>query len=391
MNDSLRSFAANLFSRSETTSVALVSPSRALQDRLREALKKHKQFEFAAILGNLAEVESHFGSGSRPTILIADLQEDLMGAIEALDRMRQNGFGGAVITLSDTLDEISIRGLLRLNVTDWLPADAQTDDIIQACERALTARKAVEREGQAKCIAFVPAAGGVGTTTLAIQAAFLLAERTRNFKGTCIVDLNLQCGALADYLDLSAGLDLRTIANEPDRLDFRLLEVMLSRHPSELAVLAAPRTPMEIIPIDGSVLTSALSIVSDMFEHMILDLPAIWQPWTNDVLNGSDEIYIVTEFMVPALRKAHELRASMQSRLNGDASVKVIVNKFHQQLFGGGLRKSDAAELLGDGLAGFIPNEDELVREAINRGEPVSAASRSNRITRELGRIISGQ
>src|SRR6516162_562632 len=124
MNDSLRSFAANLFSRGDTTSVALVSPSRALQDRLRDALKKHKQFEFAAILGNLSQVDAHFGSGSRPTILIADLQEDLVSAIEAIGSMRQNGFGGAIITLSDMLDEASIRGLLRLNVTDWLPADA---------------------------------------------------------------------------------------------------------------------------------------------------------------------------------------------------------------------------------------------------------------------------
>jgi pilus assembly protein CpaE len=390
MNDTLRSFAGSLFSRGDTTSVALVSPSRELQDRLREALKPYKQFEFAAILGNLSQVESHFGSNSRPSILIVDLQEDLASAIAAIESMRDNGFTGAIITLSDTLDEASIRGLLRLNVTDWLPGTAPTQDIIDACNRASTARKVAQREGQAKCITLVPAAGGVGTTTLAIETAFLIAEQTRNYKGTCIVDLNLQSSALADYLDLSPALDLRTIATEPDRLDFRLLEVMLSRHPSELAVLAAPRTPMEIIPIESSVLTTALSIVSDMFEHMILDLPSVWQPWTNDVLNGSDEIYIVTEFMVPALRKAHELRTAMQARLNGEAPVKIIVNKCRQHIFGGGLRKGDAADLLGEGLAGFIPDESDLVREAINRGEPLSVASRSNRVARELSRILSG-
>jgi pilus assembly protein CpaE len=387
MNDALRLF-TNTFIRKGETSVALVSPRRELLDRLRTGLKGDKRFALATIHGTLSQVDAHLGAGSRPAVLLADIQDDLTSAIGSIEKLRLSGFSGPIITLSDTLDEPSLRGLLRFNVTDWLPADAKTEDVIEACQRALTTKKQSDRGNQAKCLAFIPAAGGVGTTTLAIQTAFLLAKEKKNFDGTCLVDLNLETGALADYLDLQPLLNLQTIADEPGRLDERLLAVMLARHPSGVAVLAAPRSPTECRIIPGDVVASVLSVVSETFSHMVLDMPPVWQPWTNDILAASDEIYVVTEFTVPALRKAQEIVQAMASRLHDGPPVKVIINKFHQQIFGGGLRKADAAALLGEHLGGFVPEEQELVNEAINRGEPVGSASRSNRVTRELSRII---
>ena len=387
MNEAFRLFTGTFLKRDEV-GIALVSPRRELIDRLKAAFKDEKQFALATIGGKLSEVGSHFSGGSRTAIVIADIQEDLDPAIGAIEQLRLAGFAGAIITLSDTLDEASVRGLLRLHVTDWLPADARSEDIVNACRRALAAKKVQDRGSQAKCFAFVPAAGGVGTTTLAIQAAFLLAKSSHNFEGTCLVDLNWQSGAPADYIDLDPLLDLSTITNEPGRLDARLLEVMLARHATGLAVLAAPRSPADISQIPADVVRSLLSVVSETFAHMVLDLPPSWQPWTNDVLAASDRIFVVTEFTVPALRKAHELVRTLAKRYNDEPAIEVIVNKFSQPLFGGGLRKADAIELLGETLAGFIPDEQELVSEAINRGEPISAASRSNRITRELGRIV---
>ena len=70
------------------------------------------------------------------------------------------------------------------------------------------------------------------------------------------------------------------------------------------------------------------------------------------------------------------------------AEVSVIVNKFKNRILGGGLAKKDAMRLLHDGLAGFVPEENALVREAIDRGEPLSHIQKSNSIEKELGRII---
>jgi pilus assembly protein CpaE len=374
--------------RSQSAGVVLASARPALHERLEEAFARSR-FRLIRVESGLTQLRSQLGVGVRPGILIADLPADLNEAILAIEDLRDSGFSGAIITMSETLDEASVRSLLRLQITDWLPADAEADAIVQACERALSARRRVERETQASCICFLPAAGGVGTTTLAIQTAFLLARRSQNFSEMCLIDLNFHTGTLVDYLDLQPVLDVGAIAKQPDRLDARLLEVMIARHSTGMAVMATPRAPTEHLRVNGAVISSILGVVSDNFDHMVLDLPLVWQPWTFDVLQDCDEVLVVTEFTVPAMRKARELVTALEDRFKGGPpEVRIVVNKFRQKLFGAGLRKSDAKSILGEPLAAFIPEERNLISEAINRGDLIDVTSCSNRVSRELARLV---
>ena len=377
--------------RTNTAEIALVSPNRELQERLRTAFKSDRRFAFFAVDGLLSKFSSHVDPTSGPSVLIADLGGDSAGAITSIESLRRQGFEGAIVTISDTLDEHAIRSMLHYRISDWLPADAQAGDIIDACGRAVLALKRPDHGARLHCIAFVPAAGGVGTTTLAIQTGFVLAHRDRSYDSTCLIDLNFQSGVLADYLDLKPGFEVGSVAGAPERLDNQLLQVMLSRHPTGLALLAPPRSPADCQNVETEVVTSALSVVSETFDNVIVDMPPTWQPWTNDVLAGSDRIYVVTELLVPALKKAQELILTLRERLGQGANLKVIVNKSRRQLFGGGLTRRDAAELLGEDLAGFVSEDHALVREAINRGQPLSSARPANRVSRELARILDSE
>src|SRR5438128_1193952 len=84
-----------------------------------------------------------------------------------------------------------------------------------------------------------------------------------------VVDLDFQHGSCADYLDLEPRLDLGEIEGRPERLDRQLLEVMLSHHPSGLAVVAAPNRPAEMRSFDPDVVTRLLDLVSSHFDHVV--------------------------------------------------------------------------------------------------------------------------
>ena len=371
--------------------VALVSPNADLHQRLRAAFKDDKRSSFIAVQGAIAEIQSHLVTLSGPSILIVDLEKDRETAIASLGSLRSNGFAGAIIAISNDLDEAAVRGMLRLSISDWLPGNSPTEEIVRACEQALLAqqtRSESDRSSATKCLSFLPAAGGAGNTTLAIQAAFLLAEREQQFKSTCLIDLNFQSGALADYLDLNASFDVDAVSATPHRLDARLLEVMLSRHETGIAVLAAPRSPASGRDFDEAFVGRLLGVAAEKFSNIVIDMPPMWMPWSECVAAGSDQVFVVTEFTVPALRKARDLVESVKPRLAEDADVRVIVNKTREQLLGGGLKKRDASELLGEHLGGFVSEDRLLVREAINRGQPLSTGRSSNRLSRELSRIV---
>src|SRR5262245_62745444 len=149
---------------------------------------------------------------------------------------------------------------------------------------------------EAQIYTFLPAAGGVGVSTLAIQTALLLLRSgQRSGASTCLVDLDFQHGACADYLDIEPRLDLGEIEPRPERLDGQLLEIMLSHHSSGLAVIAAPHRPAEMRSFDPNVVTRLLDLVSTPFDYVGIDPPRTWFSWTDNVLIGSNRLFIVTE------------------------------------------------------------------------------------------------
>ena len=111
----------------------------------------------------------------------------------------------------------------------------------------------------------------------------------------------------------------------------------------------------------------------------------------DNVLWGSNQVYVVTNFTVPALRHARYVLDAISAKIVNEAKISVIVNKYHSKLFGSGLKKSDAEQLLRGWLAGFIPDTPDLVQEAINRGLPISAISRSSKLEKALERILKNQ
>ena len=150
----------------------------------------------------------------------------------------------------------------------------------------------------------MPAAGGVGTTTLALQTAFQLHNSVSRGASTCIVDLNFQQGACAEYLDLDPRFDITEIENQPERLDRQLLDAMLSKHASGLCVLAAPTKPSEMRSFNTDVVVRMLDLVSAYFDNVVIDMPRTWFPWTETVLPPNRLIVSET---VPCPRHAQRL------------------------------------------------------------------------------------
>jgi pilus assembly protein CpaE len=206
---------------------------------------------------------------------------------------------------------------------------------------------------------------------------------------TCLVDLDFQHGAVADYLDLEPRHNLAEIEPRRARLDRQLLEVMLSYHASGLAVVAAPNQPAEMRSFDPDVVTRLLDLVSSNFDYVVFDMPRTWFSWTDSVLLGSNKLFIVSETTVPGLRHGKQLVAAIKERLDGP-KPEIIVNRFQARMFSAGLRLADLKQVLGDAFTAAVPNDYPLVREAIDRGVPLDEVKPGNKITAEIKRLVLG-
>lgn len=368
--------------------IQLVSSDPALAGALKDVLDRTGRFGLEVISNSILEAEREGIANAQPALLLVDLNPTDRNDMAALERiMVARASGLPVIIISDKLSELSAREFMRLRVSDWCPKHAIQSDLLQACERALNARQGLASETDAACYAFVPAGGGVGTTTLAIQSAFLLGRKTKNFQSTCLIALDFQTGSIADYLDLTPNLQLEEIASAPERLDEQLLEVMLSRHETGVAMLAAENTLREYGSVDADLITQMLDMASSKFDNVVIDMPRVWLPWSRDVLLGCDKVFVVTEMTVPGLRAARRMVDALEEKCGEDVALSVLVNRCRQRMFGGGinsLRRSDAEDMLGNLLGGFVYEDYRLVREAIDRGVPLFEIDKNNKIDKDL-------
>src|SRR5438477_871484 len=358
---------------------------------LTETFGSNAQIDLKIVAGGLVgrDARSDFAGAN---VIVIDLDASRQDEVVALQTFATK-LGGSppIIVVTQAFSEAVARRLLQLRIADFMVKPVQPIELVRACGRVAHGQSE-QATTEAQIYTYLPAAGGVGLTTLAIQTAMLLMRKgPKGNSSTCLVDLDFQHGSCTDYLDLEARLDLSEIEPRPERLDRHLLEVMLSRHASGLAVIAAPNRPAEMRSFDPDVVTRLLDLVSSNFENVVIDMPRTLFPWTVSGLFGSNRLFIITEMTVPGLRHAKQLVAAIGERLKGGPTPEVIVNRFEQQLFGPGLRRGDVEAAIGDSFAGVIPNNYRLVREAIDRGVPLDEVKPSNNITQTLKKIIAPQ
>jgi pilus assembly protein CpaE len=325
------------------------------------------------------------------TVAVVDLDAQSASEMAAMSRlMSRTGAWPPVIAVTQRFDENVARTLMQMRIADFLVKPVAPIDLVRACARVAKGQPVDDKPTEAEIYTFLPAVGGAGVTTLAIQTAMQLLNSggPRVKPSTCLVDLDFQHGAVADYLDLEPRLNLAEIEPRPDRLDRQLLEIMLSYHASGLAVVAAPNRPAEMRSFDPDVVTRLLDLVSTNFEYVVFDMPRTWFSWTDGVLLGSNHVFIISETTVPALRHAKNLVTAIKERLGEGPEPRVIVNRFQQRMFAASLRHSDLEQTLGTSFAGAIPNDYNLVREAIDRGVPLDEVRPGNKIAAGIKKLI---
>jgi pilus assembly protein CpaE len=380
---------AKTSSAANKTVVAVITADPAFEQSVRSTFGASSAIELRVIAGTAESADGFDTEGV--TVVIIDLDAGRADEMAALERMMmRNGASPPVVVVTQSFDAEVARSLLQMRVADFLVKPVQPVELVRTCARV--ARSSGAETTEAQIYTFIPAVGGAGVTTLAIQTALLLLNSGQRVRPTtCLVDLNFQHGACADYLDLEPRLDLKEIEPRPERLDRQLLEIMLSHHASGLELIAAPNRPAEMRTFDPDMVTRLLDLVSSHFDYVVIDMPRTWFSWTDSVLLGTNRLFIVSEMTVPSLRQAKGLVAAIRERLGDGPQPQVLVNRFEQRMFDSGLKKSDIEQALGDAFGGTIPNNYRLVREAIDRGVPLEEVKAGNNITAQLKKLMLPQ
>lgn len=226
-----------------------------------------------------------------------------------------------------------------------------------------------------KCeiITVVSPKGGAGTTTLAVNLAVAIRERTA--KGVVLVDGQGSFGDLATALNLQADYSVSDILEYGAELDSDLVVGVLSMHPSGLRVLPSSQKLDDSDLFTPEIFEKVLGILSQYNDVIIVDAGSIFENQTTTALVKAQRILLVTTPEITSLRRCGQfLRAAEENGFPRE-KIQLIVNR---DGLPGGLALDDVSQNLNMQVALAIPDDPGLVTYSLNRGIPfVTSAPRS--------------
>lgn len=325
-------------------------------------------------------------------IVITRLATDQIADLEAIERIAATPETRArLIVLSDPdMPMATARRLMKAGVADVLPAPADIDDLVKSVQRASRpAQLPAIWTGRppSRVISITRARGGIGATTVAVNLADALAMKRGAFRSSArasvvVVDLDLQFGSVASFLDVPTRDTLQDISLEKRLPDMGYLESELQVAANGVHVLTAPSGFLPLDALSSEQVGALIEALRERYEYVIVDLPHSLVDWVQAVIERSDRMLVVTDTTVPSIRQSKRLVDFFRDE-SPSLQIDVVVNREAKPLLPA-KHHTQAAKLLEQPLRTWLPNDQKTAREALDRGVPLAVTSRRSPLSRSI-------
>ena len=273
------------------------------------------------------------------------------------------------------------RALLQSGAVDVLPAPVGEAALALCLERLVArgrpAHVAPRSAGQ--LVAVLKAGGGVGATSLAVQAGLMAAVRAGEAGSVCFADLDLQFGSAALYLDMAEALTVSDCLAVGEFLGDTQFATALAAHRSGMRLLAAPRDVTALDALTPQLTDALLTALRRDFTLTIADLPPVWTAWTYRALQMAARIVLVTRLSVPHVHLVRrQLNLFALQKLDAIPLTLVCnaVNNDRQNM----LSVRAAERAIGRPFDIVIPEDSRVMETACNQGLDIAAVRRGTKL-----------
>lgn len=323
---------------------------------------------------------------TRPDVLAALLNgpsaKRILGELGALSREHPNtalmGIG-----LPDSVE--LLRAAMQAKVAaEMLDLPVEPEKLLAALEN-IAERQTARPSG--RLVAVYGTGGGSGATTIAANLAVELAKRDAG--RVVVVDLDLRFGQIATMFDVSPSFTIAELSQQSEEYDERVLGNSLAEHDSGVLVLARPREP-EGASVSLVKVSAILNALLEYYDWVVVDGVGHSNMTARVVQDLADDLLLVTQPVVTSVRNASQVISGLSSGFNRER-LRIIVNRVPKKA--GIVTPARVSEVLKLPVYHEIPDDSEVVCEAINLGLPLAQHASGSKVRcaiRDLASRLAG-
>ncbi|CAB3668642.1 AAA family ATPase [Trinickia soli] len=331
------------------------------------------------IVGTPAQLAERGDSLESFDVLIVDavtLQDAQLPVIASLcQRMTRLT---CILLTPDTSQQTLIEAM-RAGVRDVLAWPLDKHSLCEALHRVEQSRM-LQGGHVTRVLSFMSCKGGVGTTFIACNVAYALSRFQK--KRVLLVDLNQLYGDASFLLSSdSAPSTLPQVCGNIERMDSAFLDASLMHVSDTFDLLAGAGDPVKAAEVQNDRLEWMLGVAAPRYDFVIFDLGQSINQLSIVALDRSDEIHVVLQPGMLYARAGRRLQEILTSLGYPYSHLKLLVNRYTRHAE---REKAALEEVLDMSPHLVLPEDDEVVTEAVNHGLPVFEVSRKSGVSRVL-------
>jgi pilus assembly protein CpaE len=318
-----------------------------------------------------AEAFRLYGAES-PDLILLDVLLPKLDGYQVAEKIRAEETGSRhvpiIMLTAEREVEQKVRGL-RAGADDYLIKPFHPAELL-ARIKSLLARFAprellLARPPLGRILAFYGAKGGVGTTTIAINAAIALHRELG--RKVCLIDGNLQFGDHRVFLDL--GLDRKSIVDvvTAPTIDGDLIKSTLVKHDSGIDLLLAPPSPETAELVHPDHLPQIAQILATTYDYVLIDIDKRLDDINLGVFEAAAVIFVVMTADLSCLKNVRLILETIGHLGYPVAKTQLVLNRSNAFT---GINVKNAEGALKRTIDHQVVNEYRGAITALNTGAP---------------------
>jgi pilus assembly protein CpaE len=320
----------------------------------------------------------------RPDLLIYELVEASDEEFKLLQYFIENNTVGEIFVTSQKQDTEILLKAMRAGTKEFFPQPLNPQEVRTALEKFIKRRdqtKITDLPHNGRIIHVMGAKGGVGTTTIAVNLAMILAD-VKKAGSVALVDLNTVFGEIPLFLSVKPKYHWGHISSNLNRLDRTFLINAMAKHSTGVHILPSPSYLNGHPPVTADNMEQLLDMMQKNFDFIIVDGGQSLDGPALKAIEMSENTLLITLLSLPCLTNTKNVLKSLSGmKTFQEDRLGLVVNRY--------LKKSDlsikeAEESVRNEIFWNIPNDYKTTMSAINRGIPLYNLSPKASITKNL-------
>jgi len=306
-----------------------------------------------------------------------------------------------VILIAEDVSPAVLHQLLRQGADEFVPYPLPEGELEAAIERIRRRDAVAAIEGTPFAAGNVPGdgvllavqglAGGTGATTLAVNLAWELATIDKTDPPrVCLLDLGLQTGTTATYLDLPRREAVFEMWSDTESMDEDIFKQSLTPFEDKLWVLTAPSEMLPLDMITPEDVARVLEFARSKFDYVIVDMPSTLVQWTETVLCSAQIYFVTLELDMRSAQNALRLKRALKAEDLPLEKLRYCLNRAPKftDLNGKG-RVKRLAESLEINIEVQLPDGGRVITQAGDHGAPLASAAAKNPLRKEIAKLAA--